>query len=108
MQKGNITDFEDKILNIIGDLNHCQIKELRPTPTNKLKNVITNINNTNVLTIFRNDVDGYSKPKIFAAQQHFLELLRSIMKKTTQTNASMKTNNSHYPFNRNNTYTIFP
>ncbi|KAL9875712.1 uncharacterized protein ACN427_013758 [Glossina fuscipes fuscipes] len=113
-QKGTITGFKDKILNIIADLNNLQIKQLGPNPTNEQKSIITSINDTYALTIFKNGLDDYIKPTIFAAQpKTFSEAINIALQyeSATQINSQvMRINyqkkNSHNRYTNNrNSYT---
>lgn len=55
-------------MNIISELNNLQIKELSTNATAGQNNVIININDTYIVTVFQNGLDDYVKCTIFAAQ----------------------------------------
>ncbi|CAD7081757.1 unnamed protein product [Hermetia illucens] len=66
--KSGVTVYKDKILSLIDELNQLQIQELGNQATLSEKKVITRMNETYALTIFKKGLNDQLKNTIFSAR----------------------------------------
>ncbi|XP_037903423.1 putative uncharacterized protein DDB_G0291812 [Hermetia illucens] len=101
--KSGVTVYKDKILSLVDELNQLQIQELGNEATLSEKKVITRMNETYALTIFKKGLNDQLKNTIFSARPTTSSDAVSLPQELENIELQATSNiNNNYSYNNNN------